>query len=192
MACEDVIIVINETVDNISIVLNETFEVVNIIATNENENITLNVTVSEEVVNLILENVVENIEINIEDVFLKETTIIENGNITKYIAGEILSGQRLVMLQDGKVIYYDPTNENNVGKLVGITNQSAIENEEIEVVGFGFVTNMGNLIANEIYYASENGMLSLNPIMTGIFQRVGIAKDTNNFKIEFSEPLIIN
>ncbi|MFV8336428.1 hypothetical protein ACNQF7_10135 [Flavobacterium sp. RSP29] len=115
----------------------------------------------------------------------------DSGNVSKYIAGEILGGQRAVMLQDGKAFYYDPSDENNAGKLIGITNQAALEGEEIEVVGFGVITNMGNLIPNQIYYAGLNGDISINPMAIGICQRIGIAIDANNLKIEFSEPLII-
>ena len=183
------IIIVNETNEIANIQTNDIIDVTNIIVNEVEEisNIIVNETI--ETTNIIVEEIVEKTVIVVRDVDTR--IIVEVSNITKYVAGSILSGQRLVMLDNSKVIYFDPTNENNAGKLVGITNQAALENELIEVVSFGVITNMSVLVPNSIYYARDNGNISTTPEPNGIFQRIGIAIDNNNLKIEFSEPLII-
>jgi len=115
----------------------------------------------------------------------------QSTNFSQYTAGEILGGQRVVMLQGGKVVYNDPSDENNAGKLIGITNQASLADQKVYVVSLGIITNMANLIQDEIYYADLNGTITNTPVMNGILQRIGIAIDANNLKLEFSEPLIL-
>lgn len=109
-----------------------------------------------------------------------------------YIAGQILSGQRVVMLSSGKAIYYDTTDENNIGKVLGITNQAALTNELVEVIGDGLMTGFsGSLIPNSVYYAGVNGTLTAVIPSINIFQRIGVAINSNTLKVDFSEPIII-
>ena len=114
-------------------------------------------------------------------------------NIYKFTAGETLGGQRLVMLINNKAHYFDPTDDNNIGKELGITNQSAIINSLVDVVIGGVITDIGwGLTPNFIYYAGVNGTITtVLPTAPFIFQRIGVAIDSNSLKLEFSEPISI-
>jgi len=190
MSCDNVELNITENNQAVNVSVIESNDIVKI-SIQEEGNTEINISSIDESIKIVLEEVVEEIQINFQDIFLKEIIIIEAANVLKVVAGEVLGGQRVVMLENGVAFYYDPSDEKNVGKVIGITNQASIQGEQIDIVGFGVITNMGNLIPNQIYYAGLNGLISETPIASGIFQRIGIAIDANNLKIDFSEPLII-
>ena len=111
--------------------------------------------------------------------------------ISTYTAGQTLGGQRVVMVSGGKAFYFNPLNDLNIGKVLGITNQSATLNSQIDVVTGGSVVDIGwGLITDSIYYAGFNGTITtMLPISPFVFQRIGVATDANTLKLEFSEPV---
>lgn len=113
--------------------------------------------------------------------------------VNTFVAGENLGGQRVVMIVAGQAFYYDPTNENNVGRDVGITKGSVIMGANVEVVSKGVMTGFsGSLIQDDIYYVDLLGQLtSVIPVGPGIDMRVGVAIDANTLNINFSEPCIL-
>jgi hypothetical protein len=111
-----------------------------------------------------------------------------------FIAGQILGGQRVVMLSGGKAVYFNPNNENNIGRVLGITKHAAILNASVNVIMDGIIINAGwGLTTDAIYYADNNGMITTAiPAPPFIFQRIGIAVNPNTLKLEFSEPISTN
>lgn len=109
-----------------------------------------------------------------------------------YIAGANVSIERVLMLSAGKVVHFDPSDENNAGKVVGISKNSALVNENVTVVAEGVMTSPGwGRIANSIYYAAANGTTTTTIPGSGILQSVGVAIDVSTMKISFSEPIIL-
>lgn len=107
-----------------------------------------------------------------------------------YKAGMILSGHKVVMVSLGEAVYYDPTNDSNIGKHLGITLHAAVAGDDVSVADEGVVNNPGwGLIQDAIYYiAPIGGITSIVPT-SGVLQRVGVAIDPDNLKIDFSEPI---
>ena len=135
------------------------------------------------------------IEYDVSSGLWKNKQLIATGSQIKavFIAGENLGGQRVVKISQGKVYYFDQSDILNAGHLLGITNQAASINENIDVILSGVINNPGwNLTQDGIYFADINGLITLTPSSSGISQRVGTALDSDNLKIEFSEQLIIN
>lgn len=107
-----------------------------------------------------------------------------------YTAGTILGGQRVVMISGGQAVYFDPTNDNNAGKHLGMTVSAANAGEEVGVADNGTITNPGwNLTPDAVYYAAPAGMITAIIPTSGLFQRVGVAVNNNTLKLDFSEPI---
>lgn len=187
MSYEEVIIIV-ENEQEINIISQDVIEQV-FIDELDSENVIITV-LEDEIVNIISQDIIEEIIITSENVV--ERIIERNVNLQTYTAGEILGGQRLVMLKDGKAFYYDITNENNLGTFIGITNQSSVTDTDIDVYGFGQVINFGwGLTPNATYYAGTNGQMTTTAPTLGILQRIGVAVDANTLRMQLSEPLIL-
>lgn len=113
--------------------------------------------------------------------------------VNSFVAGEVLGGQRVVMIVGGEAFHYDPTDENNAGRDIGITKGAAIIGAMVEVVSKGIMTGFsGSLVQDSIYYAGSSGTLTDTiPTGPGIDMRVGVAVDANTLNINFSEPCIL-
>jgi hypothetical protein len=60
-----------------------------------------------------------------------------------YTAGATVVMERVVMLSGGKVIHFDPTDENNLGKVAGIAKNAAAINQVVTVVQEVIIPNSG-------------------------------------------------
>jgi hypothetical protein len=121
-----------------------------------------------------------------------DLTISSNPNNTSavFTAGEILSGQRVVMLQGDKVVYYDPTDEENYDKIVGITDQAAVLDEPVRVIMSGIIYNPGwGLNQNKLYFSDLNGTITETP-SAEILNSIGLALDSDSLKIKIGQPII--
>jgi hypothetical protein len=108
-----------------------------------------------------------------------------------FIAGEILGGQRVVAILSGLVYYFDPSNDSFIGRQLGMTDHAADATALVRVVMGGVMVNSGwGITQNAIYYAGALGTItSTIPTPPGVFQRIGIAVDSDTMKLEFSEPI---
>jgi hypothetical protein len=102
------------------------------------------------------------------------------------IAGQTLSGNRVVYIENDKAFYYDPSNTSLYGRVLGITTNAASVNQPVEVQLIG-VMNWSSipLVAGSLYYAGVSGQLTTNPAGLTVLQRVGHAIATNKLKINF-------
>ena len=109
-----------------------------------------------------------------------------------YIAGATIAMEKVLVLSSGKVIHFDPSDENNVGKVVGISTNSALINENVKVISEGIMNSAGwGLSPDSVYYAGSTGTVTTTLPTSGIVIRVGVAVDTNTMKVNFSEPIIL-
>ncbi len=110
-----------------------------------------------------------------------------------YTAGENISSGNVVMLTGGQVFKYDPTNELNYGKAIGIAKTAALTGATVNVVLSGSITVAGwGLTQDEIYYATGAGAVSTSPPGSGLIGMIGIAKDSSTMIIDIDEPIILN
>jgi hypothetical protein len=109
------------------------------------------------------------------------------GNIYQAIAGQSLSSGRLVVVANGKAIYFNPADTNLYGKTLGLTMQAVANNAAVDVQIFGvfnWVDN--NLNAGSIYYAGPNGQLTTSSNGLTVLQKVGHAIASNKLMIDFN------
>ncbi|HYC27610.1 MAG TPA: hypothetical protein VEB42_02325 [Chitinophagaceae bacterium] len=107
------------------------------------------------------------------------------------IAGETLSGGRVVYINGGKAFYFNPANTSLYGKALGITKGAALQDDQAYIQMLG-VMNWpdNNLTPGAVYYAGVNGALTTNPAGLTVLQRVGHAIATNKLKLSFDLNII--
>jgi len=109
------------------------------------------------------------------------------------IAGETLSSNRAVMITNGKVYYFDTTNDNHYGKCVGITKHSSSINDDIRIITSGKLNTGVGLTNNTTYYVSgTTGILTNVVPTTGLLQIIGNAIDNTNLHINIQTTIKIN
>jgi hypothetical protein len=114
----------------------------------------------------------------------QETEIIQT-----FTAGQIINGQKLLMLINGLAYHFDPTVEANFDKVIGFAKNAVLLGESIDVLREGIVDSLP-LVEGNVYYAGPDGAITDTPPSTGIALRVGIAKSDHELVINFSEPII--
>jgi hypothetical protein len=109
-----------------------------------------------------------------------------------YVAGTNISMEKVLMIQAGKVVHFDPSDENNAGKAVGISTDSALALQNVTVIGEGIMESPGwGLTPDTVYYAGASGVITSAIPVTGIALSVGIAVNANTMRVQFSEPIIL-
>ncbi len=108
------------------------------------------------------------------------------GNI---IAGETMGSPRIVMIKEGRAFLFDPSNEDNYERSVGINLNSVVAGTTASILRLGILKTSG-LTPQVFYYAGANGVLTTILPTTGIFLKVGLAIDDKNLFVDFSESII--
>lgn len=106
------------------------------------------------------------------------------------IAGEVLNGQKLLMMQNGQAYLFDPSDEANADKVVGFSNHAAETGAPVAVRRFGPLESMV-LIPDAVYYAGPIGSVTATIPTSGVLLRVGTAKDAETLLIDIATPIII-
>lgn len=105
-------------------------------------------------------------------------------------AGETFGGGRLLIISNGKVYKFNASNEQENEREIGFSLSSAIQGDIVSVKNFGQI-EIGSLIPDAIYYANDDGLISINPVASGTMLKVGIAIDNQFLEIKFSQSIII-
>ena len=113
------------------------------------------------------------------------------GSITQkiYTAGEAIGGQRVLMVSGGKAFYFDPSDMDNYDKVIGMSMHASVLNDNINVMQEGVIT-IGGLTADATYYTTSGGLITTTVPTSGILQKVGVALNTSDLIIEFSQNRI--
>ena len=104
-------------------------------------------------------------------------------------AGENINGGRAVVVQDDLVYLYNPNNPLHYARIVGISKNSVLAGEDVNIVMLGIVTGLGGLVKDKPYYAVLNGELSDIPLTGAINQIIGIALSENELLIQQRIPI---
>ncbi len=112
--------------------------------------------------------------------------------ILNLTAGEIINGDSVVMVKDGKAYKNDPNDTGNIYLCIGLAKNAAGVGEDVKVTLCGEHISAGwGLIPNQIYYAGSNGGITLTPPDNNLSQVVGFAKDADTMIVEIGEPFIM-
>jgi len=114
----------------------------------------------------------------------------DTSDLLAYVAGENLSGQTLVYVQDGAAYKFNPNDETLLGRLFGITTNAALAGDDVLIKTSGVYEVQGfNLIPNQQYFAGPDGALVSNPEGLLIVQSVGISVTPDSIKLNFLSPI---
>ena len=106
------------------------------------------------------------------------------GNLEVWEAGENLSAGKIVIIDGGEAVYFQPANATHAGRAYGVTSATAGNDVTIQIAGqvsdpaFAFVAESG-------LYAAANGSITETKPLTPLIQYVGFAVDAGTMKIQF-------
>lgn len=109
-----------------------------------------------------------------------------SANLTTYPAGENLSAGKIVIIEGGEAIYFQPANATHAGRVYGITKTSATVGNNVTIQIAGAVSDPSfAFVAESGLYAAANGAITETKPINPIIQHVGFAVDAGTMKIEF-------
>jgi len=129
-----------------------------------------------------------NIEININGNIYTTTGSSGNDN-AQLIAGENISGNRMIYIKDGKAFYADANNTDCLNKVIGMSLNAATINDTVNIRTFGKINNPNwGLIQNANYLLNTNGEIYLGGD-NNFTQIIGFAIDSENLFIKLQIPI---
>lgn len=105
-------------------------------------------------------------------------------------AGENIAFGKVVAIQNGTVYLFDPTDEDMFNLPIGIAKMSAVSGNLIKVALSGRVSGFESLIPNKKYYSTSSGEITTLAPQTGSLRSVGIALNTKDLFIDFSQNIL--
>jgi hypothetical protein len=96
------------------------------------------------------------------------------------------------MESDGKVYYADKDDINKASKVLGITEHSALTDEDIDIQSFGAMTDPSwNWDLTKKIYLSTNGLLTQTIPTSGVLREIGIPISTTSMLINMQDAIIL-
>jgi len=136
------------------------------------------------------QQVQQGIGVSVEDTMSqKAISDLVSGAITIQ-AGEPIGSPRVIMVNGGQAFLFDPTNEANFHKAVGVSINSVNAGDQVSLILSGKIITSG-LVTDEVYYAGVNGTLTTIVPVSGILLKVGYAIDSTTLSVEFDIPIIL-
>ena len=108
-----------------------------------------------------------------------------------FVAGEAIGSPRAVMLVSGLLFLFDPSVEAYAQRVIGVSQNSAIAGDVVQVVQTGSLSSAGSFIADSVYYAGAAGVLTLTPPSVGISVKIGVSVDTDTIIVDASDPVVL-
>jgi hypothetical protein len=101
-------------------------------------------------------------------------------------AGETIFSHRAVIVDNGLVYLFDPTNVLHYGRVVGISNNAVSAGSEVEITIEGQTLNGIVFIPNTVYYAGPSGVLTNIMPTSHSRQMVGFSIDNTSMIVRIN------
>ena len=109
-----------------------------------------------------------------------------------YEAGQILSGHRVVMIEDDKAYYADCTIPSHGKRVLGITTGASVIGAQSRIQVSGELSEPSWAWTLDIpVWLSTNGLLSQTPSTTGFSLIIGFPISSTKLLVRISEPLFL-
>lgn len=113
------------------------------------------------------------------------------GSVVVYEAGQNLSAGRVVIIESGLAVYFQPADPTHAGRAIGITTTSATTGNDVSVQQLGSVTDASfSTYSNKMVWVGDDGELQEIPPSTGLLQKAGFGIGSNKVEIDFSQQII--
>ena len=108
-----------------------------------------------------------------------------------YPAGENLSSGRVVVIESGSALYFQPSNILHVGRAYGITTTSALSGANVTLQLVGEVSDSAfSFSVNSRLWVGADGEI-FDTVQPGVsHQKAGISSSTTKMMIDFSTQIV--
>lgn len=106
-----------------------------------------------------------------------------------FVAGESLGSPRVIMVNNNLAYLYDLT-ENNIDKVLGISINSVIIGDVVNIKANAKIITSG-LIINNTYYAGTLGTITNVLPTSGVCLEIGYAVSTTELIVDIKQPIIL-
>ena len=113
-----------------------------------------------------------------------------NQDIFSYTAGEAIGGDKVVVIKSGEVFLFDPTDITHLGRVVGISANSAVLGDPVTIVTDNNQSTGLTLTDGAIYFGGASGTITTTAPTTDISQVIGIAISTSELLIDIRTPIL--
>lgn len=113
------------------------------------------------------------------------------GSAVQYPAGENLSAGRVVVIDNGEAVYFQPSITAHGGRAFGVTMASANSGDLVNIQVLGEPTDVGfSAFANVPLYVGDDGEIQTTFPASGLIQKAGFGTGTNKIMIDFSTQIL--
>ena len=117
---------------------------------------------------------------------------LPGGSTLSYPAGEVLSGHRMVVLENGELFYASKDVAAHATKVLGMTVGATMQSEIAEVQTGGEIVEPSWAWTLDVpVWLSVNGLLSQVPPTSGFSLIIGFPISSTKLLIRISEPLFL-
>jgi len=111
--------------------------------------------------------------------------------VALYPAGENIVAGRLLLIDDGEALYFQPAYTGHYGRAFGVSITDATAGENVQIQLYGEVVNADfDIFEGQTVYAAADGALELTWPASGIIQSVGHGTRSGKLKIDFSTKIM--
>lgn len=115
---------------------------------------------------------------------------VPGGVVVEYPAGHVMSGHRIVVLENGEAVYADRTVAAHANKILGMTTGAVIEHEIATIQTGGELTEPSWAWTLDIpVWLGTNGLLTQTVPTTGFSLIVGFPITATKIFIDIREPI---
>jgi hypothetical protein len=112
--------------------------------------------------------------------------------IKKKALGNIGADRFVISNINGTISHADQTNLNHLGKVLGITLNSASDGEDVDILLTGFVSFNGwDFDVNLPIYLGVNGLITQVLPVNGFSQILGFAESPDTIFVNLREPIVL-
>lgn len=120
---------------------------------------------------------------------MQGVTFLSESAKNSIVTGEVVNGNKVLYIKDGKAYLASNNNEDCFNKVIGVSQNAVGADEIVNFKITGTLNGFGSLIQNKIYYLGTNGDLTDTMPINGIVQVIGIAKTNEELFIDLSTPI---
>lgn len=114
----------------------------------------------------------------------------DDGFITPYTAGQIISGDRVVRVSAGQVFIADNTTA-TPGSVVGLSVNAAQLGAIVNVRSGGKASGFSGLTPGAKYFLGTTGAITTTRPTTGILQVIGVAQDASTLVVQIGPAIVL-
>ena len=113
-------------------------------------------------------------------------------SIVSFSAGMSISGHRVVVVDGNRLIYADKDIISHASRILGITRNAAIENDQVEVQTYNIMSeSTWSWDETKSLYLGNNGVIVQDPPTTGFLLKVAFPISPTRIFIDIKEPIIL-